>query len=80
MRKTLPAVALLALALSACQAQTPSAPAAADATQPDAASGRAVEADRSSASDKRVMASDSSWRASRTVIAWGVSAAGRVPR
>lgn len=46
MRKTLPAVALLALALSACQAQTPSAPAAADATQPDAASTRAAsEAD-----------------------------------
>lgn len=46
MRKTLPAVALLTLALAACQAQTPSAPATNAAAQSDAAADRAAsEAD-----------------------------------
>ncbi|MGN7724581.1 DUF885 domain-containing protein [Luteimonas sp. 22616] len=46
MRKTLPAVALLALALAACQAQTPPAPATIDAAQSDAAAdSAATEAD-----------------------------------
>jgi uncharacterized protein (DUF885 family) len=41
MRKTLPAVALLTLALAACQVQTPSAPASADTAQSDASADHA---------------------------------------
>src|SRR3546814_15285258 len=53
MRKTLPAVALLTLALAACQPQAPSTPAT-DGSPQDAATAPATEADAARSEERRV--------------------------